>query len=104
MRRQLTLRRVDLAQVEALYDQTVQLPDDYSRDGLDRLFETVFGDDLKVLQIDSPEMKADIDPKEEEQQPAIPCEACSHVELCHGKTDRHFNRLLALFRNSRERR
>ena len=54
-RRQLTLRRVDLAQIEAIYDRSVQLPHDYSRDGLDRLFREISRKDLKSLQIEIPE-------------------------------------------------
>ncbi len=102
-RRQLTLRRVDLAQIETVYDKMVALPADYSRESLDRLFKSVSREDLKALKFDIPEEKPDEGPKEREQQAPIPCEACPHVDLCHGKTDRHFNRLLALFRRSRDR-
>ena len=104
-RRQLTLRRVDLAQIEAIYDLLIQLPDDYSRDGLDQLFEAVSQKDLKILKIENPETKPVKGPEaqEEKEQDKAPCENCGHVDLCHGKTDRHFNRLLALFRNSRDR-
>ena len=101
-RRQLTLRRVDLAQIEAIYDQMVQLPDDYSRDGLDRLFEGVSRKDLKVLQIENSETEPDEKPDapQDEDKKTL-CETCAHFDLCHGKTDRHFNRLLATFRNQR---
>jgi len=97
-RRQLTLRRVDLAQIEAIYDQMVQLPDDYSRDGLDRLFEVVSRKDLKVLRIEKPETEPEERPGEEQDEHKTPpCENCTHFDLCHGKTDRRFNRLLAAF-------
>jgi len=103
-RRQLTLRRVDLAQIEAIYDQMVQLPDDYSRDGLDRLFEVLTREDLKILEIKNPQAEPRKNPDiQEEAPPRTPCEDCAHFDLCHGKTDRHLNRLLATFRNSRER-
>ncbi|MBT3259705.1 MAG: hypothetical protein HN366_25090, partial [Deltaproteobacteria bacterium] len=102
-RRQLTLRRVDLAQIEAIYDRRVQLPDDYSRDGLDRLFEGVSRKDLKILQIENPETEPDKRPEEpQDEHQKTPCETCAHFDLCHGKTDRHFNRLLAAFRNQRK--
>lgn len=98
IRRQLTLRRVDLAQIEAIYEQTVQLPDDYSRDGLDLLFEVVFRKDLKILQIKNPETEPDKKPDApQNEDKKTPCEDCAHLDLCHGKTDRHFNRLLAAF-------
>ncbi len=103
-RRQLTLRRVDLAQIETVYDLLVQLPDDYSRDGLDRIFESVSQKDLKALKIENHEIEPDTAPKaQKDEQDKPPCENCVHSDLCHGKTDRHFNRLLALFRNSRDR-
>ena len=101
-RRQLTLRRVDLAQIEVLYDLSVQLPHDYSRDGLDQLFGVVSRKDLKVLQIETPEAEIDKCQEASQDEPTKPpCENCSHFDLCHGKTDRRFNRLLAAFRDSR---
>ncbi|MCF8128652.1 MAG: DEAD/DEAH box helicase [Deltaproteobacteria bacterium] len=103
-RRQLTLRRVDLAQIEIIYDLLIQLPDDYSRDGLDRLFEGVSKKDLQVLNIENGETEPDKDSEaQNDKQDKTPCEDCAHLDLCHGKTDRHFNRLLTLFRNSRDR-
>ena len=103
-RRQLTLRRVDLAQIEVLYDQSVQLPHDYSRDGLDQLFGVVSRKDLKVLQIETPEAEIDKSQETSQDEPTKPpCENCAHFDLCHGKTDRRFNRLLAAFRDSRVR-
>ena len=101
-RRQLTLRRVDLAQMEVIYDQSVQLPHDYSRDGLDQLFGVVSRKDLKVLQIETPEAEIDKSQETSQDEPTKPpCENCAHFDLCHGKTDRRFNRLLAAFRDSR---
>ena len=95
-RRQLTLRRVDLAQIKAIYDQPVQLPHDYSRDGLDRLFAVVSRKDLKILNMENSVTKPDEKPEEPPDEPEkAPCENCSHLDLCHGKTDRHFNRVLA---------
>ena len=103
-RRQLTLRRVDLAQIETIYDPLIQLPDDYSRDALDRLFEGVSQKDLRILNIENCETEPDNDLEaQKDEQNKTPCENCVHVDLCHGKTDRHFNRLLTLFRNSRAR-
>jgi superfamily II RNA helicase len=106
-RRQLTLRRVDLAQIKAIYDRSVQLPHDYSRDGLDQLFGVVSRKDLKILQMEIPEPDKgpEIRPDESAQElkNGPPCENCAHFDLCHGKTDRRFNRLLAAFRDSRVR-
>ena len=108
-RRQLTLRRVDLAQIEAIYDRSLQLPHDYSRDGLDQLFRVVSRKDLKILQIEIPEAESDKVPGARPDEPAQeikngpPCENCAHLDLCHGKTDRHFNRLLGAFRSSEAR-
>jgi len=97
-RRQLTLRRVDLAQIEVIYDRVVQLPDDYSRDGLDQLLGGVFRKDLAVLEIENPEIEPDETPDAApDEDKKTPCEPCVHFDLCHGKTDRHFNRLLAAF-------
>jgi len=103
-RRQLTLRRVDLAQIETIYDPLVRLPDDYSRDGLDCLFEGVSQKALQVLNIENGDIEPDKDSTaQNDQHNTTPCENCAHLDLCHGKTDRHFNRLLTLFRNSRDR-
>ena len=108
-RRPLTLRRVDLAQIKAIYDQPVQLPHDYSRDGLDQLFEVVSQKDLQILPIEIPEAAPDKGPAAlpddlaRELKNGPPCENCVHFELCHGKTDHRFNRLLAEFRDFRVR-
>ena len=113
-RRQLTLRRVDLTQIEAIYDQPVQLPHDYSRDGLDQLFEAVSQKDLKIFHvphflIPGPEAETDKGVEARPDEPAQelkngpPCENCAHFDLCHGKTDRRFNRLLDAFRNPKVR-
>jgi ATP-dependent RNA helicase HelY len=106
-RRQLTLRRVDLAQIKVIYDRLVQLPHDYSRDGMDQLFAVVSRKDLKVLQIEIPEPDNGSEARPHEPARELkngpPCENCAHSDLCHGKTDRRFNRLLATFRNSRVR-
>ncbi len=103
-RRQLTLRRVDLAQIKDIYDRSVQLPHDYSRDGLDQLFGVVSRKDLKILQMEIPEPDkgSDVRPDESTQElkNGPPCENCAHLDLCHGKTDRRFNRLLSAFRSS----
>ncbi len=102
-RRQLTLRRVDLAQIEAIYDRVVELPEDYSRDGLDRLFEVLSREALQVLSIES-ETKFDEAPKpSEDERQKLPCENCAHFSLCHGNSDPEFNRLLHGFRTSRDR-
>ena len=103
-RRQLTLRRVDLAQIEEIYDGMVQLPGDYSRDGLDQLFDIVNRETLRVLHIEIPENEIDGGSKgATEECGGIPCENCAHLGLCHRKTDREFNRLLQAFRVSRDR-
>ena len=102
--RQLTLKRVDLAQIETIYEPLIDLPDDYSRDRLDQLFEGISKADLKGIEIDTLEDEADkkeVDPREASKN--VPCENCAHVDLCHGKVNRHFNRLLLEFRNSRDR-
>ncbi len=102
-KRQLTLRRVDLAQIEAVYDRVVQLPEDYSRDGLDLLFEVLPREDLQVLSIHIPESELDEASKgPEEERQKLPCENCAHKSLCHRKTDREFNLLLQTFRTSRD--
>ena len=103
-RRQLTLRRVDLAQIEDIYDRVVDLPDDYSRDGMDRIFDEMETASLSVLPIEIPDSELNAlesPPSLKDELLAMPCETCSHSGLCHGKKDRELNRLLQFFRSFR---
>ena len=104
-RRQLTLRRVDLAQIQDIFDRVVELPDDYSRDGMDRIFDDMEKTSLKVLPIVIPDSEPaglpSLNRKKEALQ-SMPCTDCAHSDLCHGKKDREFNRLLQFFRSYRQ--
>ncbi len=100
-RRQLTLKRVDLAQIEAIYAPLLEFPEDYARDGLDRLFEEVSLNHLKILEFEELQKEAALkEMTQPEKVEPLPCEDCPHADLCHGRVDRGFNRLLVEFRNA----
>ncbi len=47
--RKLKLKRVDLHQIQVVFDQVVRIPEDYSRDELDRIFDEIALETLKPV-------------------------------------------------------
>jgi superfamily II RNA helicase len=104
-KRQLKLRRVDLSQIEAVYDQVVDLPEGYSREALDLLLDAIHPNALKMVDIpdtgENPETEAIQTARE--KLASMPCEECPHFKLCHRTRGGNLQRLLDKFRTSMDR-
>ncbi|MCF8145379.1 MAG: DEAD/DEAH box helicase [Deltaproteobacteria bacterium] len=104
-KRQLKLRRVDLSQIEAVYDYRVDLPEDYSREKLDLLLDAVPRDRLTAIEVpDGREgRESESIRKAREKLESLPCQGCPHSRLCHRIRGGRLQKLLAEFRASTER-
>jgi len=104
-KRQLRLRRVDLSQIEAVYDRVVDLPEGYSREKLDGLLGEVSRESLTVLDVqdtgDGSEGEAVR--KARESLASLPCRECAHVKLCHRTHTGKLHHLLDEFRTPADR-
>lgn len=104
-KRQLKLRRVDLSQIEAVYDQVVDLPEGYSREALDFLLDAIHPNALRVVDIqdtgENPE--TEVSQTAREKLASMPCEECPHFKLCHRTRGGKLQRLLDEFRASMDR-
>ncbi|MCJ7687140.1 MAG: DEAD/DEAH box helicase [Desulfobacteraceae bacterium] len=103
--RQLKLRRVDLNQIDAVFDHLVDLPEDYSREKLDLLLNAISRESLNILHFDASEEDSGAEAAEtaREKLLLLPCETCEHLRLCHRIKKGRFNHLLSEFRASSDR-
>ncbi|MBW1781447.1 MAG: DEAD/DEAH box helicase [Deltaproteobacteria bacterium] len=101
-KRQLKLRRVDLSQIEAVYDRVVDLPEGYSRKKLNLLLDSISRESLTVLDVqNSEEVQEQAAPrKARERVASLPCQGCTHFKLCHRTRKGKLHRLLEEFRIS----
>ncbi|MBC8419810.1 MAG: DEAD/DEAH box helicase [Desulfobacteraceae bacterium] len=95
-KRQLKLRRVDLNQIQALYDHVVDLPEDYQREKLDLLLNAIPMEALEVLSVEIPGEGSgtDVSEKIREKPALLPCEECEHFKACHRTKNGRVNKLL----------
>ncbi len=101
-KRQLRLRRVDLSQIEAVYDRMVDLPEGYSREGLDTLLDGVAEESLSVLDVSGHEEELESEAVRDarERLTSLPCHECPHIRLCHGNRKGPLHGLLGGFQPS----
>ncbi len=85
------LRRIDLNQIVDVFDYLVDIPFDYTPEGLDHLFKTIVVNDLQLVDINEINLKAEhgkdnVSEIEQIEQKlrSMPCEACEHLKVCHG--------------------
>ena len=104
-RRQLKLRKVDLNQIDEVFDHIVDLPEDYSREKLDRQLNGISRESLNVLHLDVSEEDSGTEASETARGKLLllPCETCEHLRLCHRIKKGRFNQLLREFRASTDR-
>ena len=99
--RNLKLKRVDLHQIHVVFDQVVNIPEDYSRDELDRIFDGIALETLKPVG-DAP---SEVFPEDEascrlkERIAALPCEECPHKDLCHAEKKNRILRIVEEFQS-----
>jgi len=103
-KRRIKLRRVDLSQIETVYDHVVDLPKEYSWETLDPVFKAIRLDALRPVEIqDAGQAKeGGAIQNARESLAGMPCEGCPHFKLCHRLRNGRLHRLLERFRASME--
>jgi len=101
-KRQLKLRRVDLSQIETVYNHTVDLPEGYSREALDALLNAVDPRALTALEVrkDQETDEGGAVQEARDRLASLPCQGCPHFRVCHRGKKGRLHRLLALYRSS----
>ncbi len=94
-------KKVDFDQIRALYDYRLRLPEDYSIDRLQILFDSIDLESLEILHME-PSVNG---PNSEEQRhikdrlKLLPCDECEHLKDCHTLRNRELKRILKSFRS-----
>jgi len=99
------LRRIDLNQIQAVFNYHIDIPKDYSPEVLDRLFRDIKYEDLAPLEKASvysvtpagQEVPSQVDELEKRLR-AMPCESCKHLKACHGSAKSTRRKLLRDFK------
>lgn len=98
-KRRIKLRRVDLRQIQAVYDHVVDLPKDYSWETLDSIFKGIRLDALRPVEIQDAGQADEgrVMRNARESLAGMPCEGCPHFRLCHRLRKGRLNHLLRQF-------
>ena len=99
--RKLKLKRVDLHQIQIVFDQIVSIPEDYSREELDRIFDGIDLESLKPAG-DAPSETFPEDDEScrlKERVAALPCEECPHKSICHEEKKNKILRIVEEFQS-----
>ena len=98
-KRKIRMRKVPLDKIKGVYDYRVSLPEGYSVERLQALFDGIRVADLEVLNVDV----AGEDGVEEGQDPVkdrlrdLPCGTCEHMKECHTRRNKALKRILRKF-------
>jgi len=100
-KRKIRLRKVPLDKIRGLYDYRVSLPEGYSLERLQSLFDAIKIEDLELLNV----VVSGKEGGEEEvgsvqkRLKELPCEACEHLKQCHTVKNKELRRILREFRS-----
>jgi len=103
-KKSLRLRRVDINQVQDIFDQRVEISPEISGENLRNIFDRIAQDSLKTLELHLDEASAaetsESELKEEisKKLAQLPCEGCGHYQTCHQARKGPLRRLLKEFR------
>ena len=100
------LKRIDLQQIDAVFDFRVDIPTDYTPAVVDQLFKDIEVKELKPLDPNEMESGSESDYDEvaalddtEKQIKSMPCETCRYLKLCHGSSKSPLGQSLRQFRD-----
>jgi len=101
-KRPLKLRRVDLSQIETVFDHAVDLSEGHSRKALDALLGDIDPNGLSAVEIPRDEEvgEGEAVKRAREELESLPCQGCPHFRICHRAKKGRLHRLLLLFRAS----
>ncbi|MFH1481747.1 MAG: DEAD/DEAH box helicase [Pseudomonadota bacterium] len=99
-KRKIRLRRVPMDRIKSLFDYRVHLPEDYSAERLEAIFNAIEVEDLEVLKLEiSADMKEKIDLESVYKRlKSLPCEDCEHFRDCHTARNKELREILRDFR------
>lgn len=99
--RRFRLRKVDLAQIKDIFDCRLDIPENYSADRLEGLFDGVLVQDLHKLDIDVSRQDIGTEKlnKVIDDLRSLPCEECRHRNTCHRAKKGDFQKLIRGFRS-----
>ncbi len=98
-KRKIRLRKIRLDKIRALYDYRVDLPEGYSLERLQALFDAINREDLELLHVPASEGEGEEELELiQERLSELPCEACDHLKECHTAKNKKLKRILKEFR------
>ena len=100
-KKKIRLRKVPFDKIKELYNYRVSIPEDYSLENLQNLFDSIDVDSLEGLRPDSrgngDEEKGLTTSKRRLQE--LPCENCEHLRDCHAAKNKELKKILSDFRS-----
>jgi len=100
-KKKLNLKKIAFTQIKALFDRTLDLPQNISPDQFQSILSGIPEGDLDTLNLDIPQeivgtealndLKAKLN--------ALPCGPCDHFKICHSGRNKELKRILREFRS-----
>jgi len=100
-KQRIRLRKVPFEKIKLLYDYRLDLPEDYSQERIQAMFDAVNLDELKVLELESQgeELTSEELKNVKRKLKELPCEACEHRRACLRMKNRALRRILEEYRS-----
>jgi superfamily II RNA helicase len=100
-KRKIRMRRVPLDKIKGLYDCRVSLPEGYSVERLQAIFDGIRVAELEMLNVDvsgAEGVDEVLDPVKNRLKD-LPCELCDHLKECHTRRNKELKKILQRFRS-----
>lgn len=100
-KRKIRMRKVPLNKIKGLYDYRISLPEGYSVERLQALFDSISVADLEILNVDVSRGEGadeELDPVKHRLRD-LPCETCDHIKECHTRRNKELKKILKRFRS-----
>lgn len=92
----ITLRKIPFDKIRLIFDHRIDLPEEYSLEEMQDLFDAVNVNELKVLDLHSSDDPGGTERRRrsEHRPVGLPCEDCEHLKDCHRKKNKELHRTL----------
>jgi ATP-dependent RNA helicase HelY len=100
-KRKIRMRKVPIDKIKGVYDYRLSLPEGYSVERMQALFDGIRVAELEMLNVDVPGGKgidAKMDPVKHGLRD-LPCETCEHIKECHTRRNKELKNILRRFRS-----
>jgi len=100
-RHRVRLKKVDIRQIQSIFDYRADIPEGFSSERLARLFDEIPLDDLEPLNIEKTQATGRSDHLDtvNKRLESLPCEGCEHLKICHLKDKGPLRKLLKDFKS-----